>query len=71
MKLTLLTLALLTGACQTAGPSQQTSMSPAPAALEASTNRNSAIEAPTARLPRRVHLDRWEHAARSWARDRS
>lgn len=73
MKVRILSLALLLSACQstdlTASTPVSTPLTPA-ASLEAPAAQQGAAIAPTARLPRRIHLDRFDVAARDWVRDR-
>ncbi|QDV10041.1 hypothetical protein Poly30_56020 [Planctomycetes bacterium Poly30] len=74
MKVTLLSLALICGACQStdAGSSRSIHPSPVLAAPVVEAPASALETAPeVAKLPRRVHLDRSEYAVRDWVRDRS
>lgn len=72
MKLTLLSLALLLGSCQTTDTASSSPIDPASApALPAPALTAPAAAAPMeAALPRWNHLDRAQFAVRSWVRDR-
>ena len=78
MKVTLLSLALICGACQSTDAGSTRSIHPSPLiaspAVEAPAAAVSGIPqaaSEKAKLPRRVHLDRSEYAVRDWVRDRS
>lgn len=74
MKVAILSLALLTCACQTTDTAANTSLQPISSGSSAEVPPfavpadDSAV---TDTLPRRIHLDRSEHAVRAWVRDRS
>ena len=71
MKVTLLSITLLLGACQSTDTVSSSPINPpAASALEAPPAASPAPAAAKMRLPRWNHLDRAQFAVRDWVRDR-